>query len=265
MAQNPLADIVNQSGFPLQIGLAEAVRLTTANHGWRVLYVEHAWRSEEQGTSGFFDLALQDRHGSSVLVIECKRVLDTDWIFLQPGTRIRDRRNAKAWVKTGDYFGWFDPQLDPVSPESAYCVVRGQNHRERPMLERVAAEIVCATEALAHEERALQFQPHDFFRMYMTAIVTTAQLRVCVFPPGEVALSDGTIDNPTFHTVPYLRFRKQLSTRVPLPNAAGAWDAQQQLVEAKEQTVFIINAEALLQFLSEYELDAESVRPLTRR
>ena len=101
--------------------------------------------------------------------------------------------------------------------------------------------------------------------MYMTAIVTTAQLQVCVFPPGEIALRDGTIDKATFHTVPYLRFRKQLSTRIPTPNAeGGAWDAQRQLVQAKEQTVFVIDAEALLHFLAGYELDGEIVRTLMR-
>jgi len=83
MTPEKLADIVNESGFPLQIGVANLVK--TNNPGWVVLYAEHAWQNPNDQSSGFFDLALQNPYGSGVLVVECKRVQHTDWIFLQPG------------------------------------------------------------------------------------------------------------------------------------------------------------------------------------
>lgn len=261
MAEQNLAEFVNQSGFPLQIGLAALVERTHREHGWRVLYSEHAWRNEAQQTSGFLDLALQDRDGSSVLVIECKRVGESTWALLQPGARIAVRRHAKVWVKAARHFDWFDVALDPRSPQAAYCVVPGQDARSRPMLERVAADVVCATEALAFEERALRFQPDDYFRMYVSVIVTTAQLQVCTFDANRITLNDGRINDATFEPAPWIRFRKQLSNRIPTL-AAGHGDPQEQLVRAKEQTVFVVNAEAFGQFLSGYAVDGDTLRPL---
>ena len=71
---------VNNSGFPLQIGLAHQVKSTTSRHGWKVLYQEHSWKNESE--AGFIDLVLEDKHRTWLMNIECKRVLDTSWLFL---------------------------------------------------------------------------------------------------------------------------------------------------------------------------------------
>lgn len=268
MAMSPekLREFVNQSGFPLQIGLANLVERTTERHGWKVLYTEHSWRNPSAETEGFIDIVLENRHGTLVLVIECKRVLETSWIFLQPGDRLVARRHIKAWVTryaTGKFkwFDWRDLSGDPGSPESQYCVVPGQDPRSKPMLERIAADVVEATEGVAWEEKGLQTHQHDALRVYFSVIVTTAQLKVGVFDPDRISLADGTLPDAAFEEVSYVRFRKQLSTRTPELVDTG-WDAKRALIRAKERTVFVINAEALLGFLSEIEIDNDPLRAI---
>ena len=80
MDDQKLIDAVNRSGFPLQIKTAALVEQFVERHGWRVRYSEHSWRSAND--DGFIDLVLEDRHGTGVLVVECKRVLNASWVFL---------------------------------------------------------------------------------------------------------------------------------------------------------------------------------------
>ena len=73
----------NDSGFPMQIAVARQVNETLFIHGWRVRYTEHSWSSlSQENQNGFIDLVLEDKHRSTLAVIECKRVRDTAWIFL---------------------------------------------------------------------------------------------------------------------------------------------------------------------------------------
>ena len=58
--------IANDSGFPLQIAIAAQVSQSTASHGWKVRYAEHSWTNRVDGTNGFIDLVLEDRHQSTV-------------------------------------------------------------------------------------------------------------------------------------------------------------------------------------------------------
>jgi hypothetical protein len=268
MSPDKLSEFVNQSGFPLQIGISNMVDRTTNAHGWRVLYSEHSWKNTSDGTEGFVDLALANRYGTSVIVMECKRVLDTSWVFLQPGARITNMRHAKAWVTRTmqnrfTWFDWFDLALDPASAESSYCVVPGQDARSKPMLERVAADVLSATEALAWEDKGVQERRGDAVRMYFSVVATTAQLKVCVFDPDRITLNDGKLAGGDFHEVPYVRFRKQLSTRTP-KISDNDWDqsGRQAIVKAKEHTVFVVNADALLGFLSNFDIDNGSLRQL---
>ena len=164
-----LNEHVNKSGFPLQIGLSNLVDDTTAQHGWKVVYTEHAWRNELSGTDGFVDLVLEDRHTTSVLVVECKRVLNSTWTFLLHGKGSGSRRHGKGWLTRAvasrvTSFNWQNLVLDPQSAESQYCVVPGQDPKGQPMLERTAAEVVDATEAIAAEDRPFVLQKPDSIR-----------------------------------------------------------------------------------------------------
>jgi hypothetical protein len=265
MDTQKLTDTVNQSGFPLQIGLTALIQNTTNEHGWKVSFVEHSWKSELDNDSGFIDIVIENKYSTSFMLIECKRVLDSSWIFLVPKSKANPRRHAKAWVNSfaGNcfkHFCWADLSLDPVSYESEYCVVPGQDPKSKPMLERVAADVVSATEALALEQKDYQAQLKDPLRMYFSVIVTTAKLQVCAFESEKVSLVDGKVADAEFTEVPFVRFRKQLSTRpasVPLTVVDGFYG----FVRAKEHTVFVVNAEALPDFLATFEVDNKALRP----
>lgn len=266
MTPQKLTDIINQAGFPLQIALTNVVRQTHDDHGWRVLYKEHAWSNSRDGTDGFIDLALENRHGTAVLVIECKRVLGSSWIFLQPGNQLGDKRRAHAWVSRfarDDFlsFNWVDLALDPASPESEFCSVPGQGPNDRPMLERIASYAASSTEALAYEEQGFLPRKVDALRMYFTVIVTTATLRVCSFEPSEISLEDGKLGHGIFSEVPFVRFRKQLST-LPPPITIAETDDHGLLVRAKERTVFVVNSAALHAFLCAFAIDSAPLRHL---
>jgi hypothetical protein len=85
---------VDSSGFPLQLAIARYVQ--NSGTGWGVLYEEHAWHNGEE--SGFIDLVLEDQTKTWLMNIECKRVRDSDWIFLRKSGSSPTRRNAKLWV-----------------------------------------------------------------------------------------------------------------------------------------------------------------------
>ena len=257
MDDKKLLDLVNQSGFPLHIAVAHVVEETQREHGWRVIYKEHSWKNELDEQEGFLDLVLRNRPDSSILAVECKRVLESTWAFLIPedGSTKTARRHAKAWLHYCEdarllHSGWTDLAIDPESPEAAFCVVPGQDPRSRPMLERTAAELVSATEALAHEEEPLNLRLSVFF----SVLVTTSKLKVCNFDPKDVSISDGAVSSAIFLDVPFVRFRKQLSTRASTATVSGG-DRFHALELAKEHTVFVVNSECLVQFLKDFEVD----------
>lgn len=256
--------IANDSGFPLQIAVGHRISQSTGtNGGWRVAYSEHAWSNTQGQQSGFIDLVVADRHRSTFLVVECKRVRDSTWVFMHPSGKSDPRRHAKAWITFANderlqRFGWVDAPLDPSSPEAVFCAVRGQAAGERStMLERIGGELVSATEALALEQR--DFRPKgDSIRFYFNVVVTTAILKIASFDPTNISLVGGEIQNATIADVPYLRFRKQLSARGSPPTLDQYGDLD--LAYAKEQTIFVVRAEALLDFLKEFEVPDELVR-----
>ena len=65
-----LKHVVNSSGFPLQIGIKHFVEKTSDGHGWKVLYKEHSWRNPNSDNSGFIDLVLVDKLGTSIMVTQ---------------------------------------------------------------------------------------------------------------------------------------------------------------------------------------------------
>lgn len=266
MDHKKLSEIVNQSGFPLQIGVAHNVQESSARHGWKVLYTEHSWKNETDGTDGFIDIVLENAYGTSVMVLECKRVLDSAWIFLIPSLKWENRSHAKSWVTryaSGCFqrFDWYDLTLEPSCPESQYCVIPGQDAKSKPMIERIGAELVSATEGLAWEEKEYHAQRRDALRMYFSTIVTTAQLKVCSFDPKEISLTDGKVATTEFKDVPYVRFRKQLSTQ-PLSVPATLREGLHSIVRAKEHTVFIVNSQSICDFLQAFVVNGNALHPL---
>ena len=197
-------------------------------------------------------------------MVECKRVVDCSWIFLIDDAAQMPRSHAKAWVTQYgngkfDHFGFEELQLAPTTLQSQYCVVDGQNPKDRPMLERIGSNVVSSTEGFAREEAPRVSNEHDTLRMYFSVIVTTAKLRVCTFDWQDISLSTGEIPNAEYKEVPFLRFRKQLAYYREIPKrhlTARYRIRHQEIAKAKESTVFIVNSESFSDFLQCFEIEA---------
>ena len=244
---------VNSSGFPLQIGLKNLIEDYFEHQTWSTLYTEHAWRNPNNGEIGFIDLVVCNQSGTIYFVIECKRVQDTSWIFLVEGERINKRRHSKCFVfkkssENLEKFEWIDLTLDPSTPESQYCVVPGTGNQKHTLIERTASELVSSTEGLAFESKALNKNSGETLEIYFNVIVTTAKLQVCLLPSDSISIADGTIENPKFEEVPYLRFRKQLNPIYEIPEVYKSFN-KQEISRAKENTVFMVNSQHLIEFL----------------
>jgi hypothetical protein len=258
-----LKKVVDRSGFPLQLGIAGLVGRTTGDHGYTVIYQEHAWRRSD-AESGYLDLVLQDRHESLVLAIECKRVLDTDWIFLQSGPSIAEARTARGWVtyspgNPNGFIGWWDFDMAARAPQAQFCVVP-KDDKAVPMLERIASELVSATEALALEDYELRPLSGEAIRMHFSVIVTSARLRVTSVDPEKINLADGTTSDLLFQEVPVVMFRKQLAIK-PVHQVDRAMQTKD-VAAAKEHTVFVVNSEAVHDFLVNFDVMPDSIRLL---
>ena len=260
--RDKLKNLVNSSGFPLQIGLQYEIEKTMDATQWEVLSTEHPWKSVEAGTGGFIDLVLQNVfYHNQKMVIECKRVRDTEWVFLNPDTS-NDRRHVRFFIVDVDNgkinkAEWLDKTVDPPSPEIEFCVVHGQEQRSKPMLERIASEIVEATEVFAQEEIQLYggVKNRHFLSCYFPVIVTTAELIVCKYKPEDISLDNGEMAFAEFKTVPFVRFRKSLTNKQCIPHN---FSSIRDVAELKERTVFVVNALNLVDFLTKWELQLSS-------
>lgn len=250
-------NIINSSGFPLQIGLAHQIQKAwPQGRGWRAILTEHPWKHPDSSEEGFIDLVIEDQNRTQVMTVECKRVRDTEWFFLVPQENPNPRRVFNAWFTflqggQGKRFGWQGHTSDPASYKAEFCVVHGQDAKSRPMLERVAAQLVESTEALAFEEFAIHKADREFLRIYTNVIVTTALLKVCKFDPDIIDITTGEIAAANFETVPWVRLHKTLTPRSAL------FESDRTISETSnknERTVFVVNSEHFIKFLTGWDL-----------
>jgi hypothetical protein len=139
------------------------------------------------------------------------------------------------------------------SPEAGFCVIRGQDKDSKPMMERIASDLVDAAESIALEEIKYEKPGNlfEFLRICSPVIVTTAEIIVCKFDPSEISIENGEISNAQFETVPLVRFRKSLTTELPSSlNPRNLAEA----IKAKERTVFIVNASNFVSILNKWEI-----------
>ena len=65
-----IEEIVNDSGYPLQIRLEEWIKDTWRDHRWKVLVSEHRWVNNETKEEGFIDLVLHNEAEDKKIIIE---------------------------------------------------------------------------------------------------------------------------------------------------------------------------------------------------
>src|SRR3569832_1141097 len=193
------------------------------------------------------------------LVVECKRVKDTSWIFLVEGLEPGLRRHAKCFVfeKSGEEiknFHWKDSVVDPWTVESQFCVIPGSDSRSPSLIERVSAELVSSTEGLASEEKRLSLGDRYYLYLYFNVIVTTATLLVCRFDPHLISIETGVMDDAIFEEVPNVRFRKQLNPIYEKPDIYAV-KKKQERIRDKKNTIFVVNSMYFFVFLRVFEED----------
>jgi hypothetical protein len=159
-------------------------------------------------------------------------------------------------------FDWAELDPFPESVEAEFCAIRGQSANDKSnLLERIGGELIVATEALAAEERDFRPTRHGSIRFYFPVIVTTADLKVGTFDPLQVSLADGTLPSAEFVSVPFLRFRKQLSTR-QMRFSPEDYNGSASIAYRKQHTVFVVRADALPRFLADLCVPPGVVRRL---
>ena len=242
-----LLSIANASGFPFQLRVEDLVKTTASRHGWKVLVREHPWADPETGQAGFIDLVLAN--DPVRLVVECKRSQEGQWVFLLPAAEKASIERARSFttvnqkngVKT---FEWAECGFKPPSAESSLCAVRGTGEGDRPLLERLAAQVSRATESFGTQEITCERSPsHDIGTIYVPVIVSNAELVMCNTDPAQIDIATGTItrQDATFTTASLIRFRKPLTSRV----APSRFSDVSSVNRDAERTVFVINAAAL--------------------
>lgn len=262
MGETPksLLNEVNRSGFLFQMRIEHEVKQTQRQHGWAVLSHEHRWEDTETHEEGFIDLVLEHENFAHRMVVECKRVgTGTTWVFLVPEASTPTVQPARLlWTYTHLtewMVGWDDLLLAPPTPESALCVVRGQNKKSPPMLERLAGILLRSTECLAKADpRISKASPLGREGIYIPLIVTTAELQVCRFDSASIGLHNGelALEDARFEPVSCVRFRKSLSSN--LPPTGQPTDLAQTNLES-ERTVLVANASALASMLESCRIE----------
>jgi hypothetical protein len=242
-------NLLNASGFAFQLAIEASVRARPGRLSWRVVGREHPWKAAE--ASGYADLILTC--GNLYVVVECKRTREGQWMFLMPDPDQMSRSHAKvAWIDTKPHrkalAGWDDIQVYPQSPESDFCAIRGQGEDGRPMLERVAGQVVAAADGLCADLMELH-ERSARSKVVLPVVVTNASLVVGQFDPASVDLSTAQVTSATFTSVGHIRFRKTLGTAAaPLPYEA---EELRDLSEGAVRTVFVVHSSAFTSWLDQ--------------
>jgi hypothetical protein len=141
----------------------------------------------------------------------------------------------------------------PESPESEFCIIRGHGENTESVLERLARHVLSSTEALALEEMGLRrYSTQDKLGLFVPIIVTSADLKTSKCEPKNISLSDGTISDPEFETVPWVRFRKSLST---FNGDKSTFTELNKISEKEQRSIFVINSMHLSNFLKQWKLE----------
>jgi hypothetical protein len=259
--ESVLLELINGSGFPFQMSVKKRIDDSSIEHRWKVVAEEHAWEHPFRSTSGFLDLVLQ--HQLDVIfrcTVECKRSKDApNWVFLQGPDGIKDTlRLSTFWVNGSTERktkrAWVNADFNPPSPESAFCIIP-KNHERFPLLEKIADDLLTATEAIGLDEMSLtkvSGLSWGTMYFYVPIIITNSRLFIGTFDPLQMDLNTGILQDGDCELteVPCVRFRKTLRTHfensehIPL-----RWEQLEPINENRKRTVLVINAGQLRESL----------------
>jgi hypothetical protein len=244
--------IINESGYPLQLFLEEEINNPQSKHGWKVFVKEHRWVNSITQDEGYIDLVLEHNSYIIRLIIECKRVSGS-WTFLLPSNNpslVTRGKLLTAKYPGSTLFTWTDLKIIPESCEAQFCVMEVEGKKDSRTLEKLSGELLLSLESLAVEEVKLlsKLSPYEHEKRYLPIIVTTANLQICMFDPKNISPEDGSITTEgDMRAVDFIRFRK---------NLAGNPEFQQQnfdtLTKANrenERSVFVVQAKSITSFL----------------
>jgi hypothetical protein len=257
-----LEKAINDSGFPLQLGVKHLVETQNAVD-WKVVLSEHPWRDPFKDDEKFIDLVVQGKTFFT-LVIECKRARGTEWLFIREpaanGGTPGDRRATRVLLirRQKDHYPsiqeWTNVPCVPESPLAQFCVIRKNGHASQELLEKTASEVVRATEAISQQELALhmgaQARGPYLGRIYVPVIVTTARLFVCDGDYTKVDLDTGELNGFHMAPAPIVRFEKSLGSGGMTPGRRPL-----RLEDTtSERSVLVVQALAFREFLKDWDV-----------
>jgi len=252
-------ELINLSGFPLQIVVRNAIASSTDLHGWSVTFEEHPW-VQDDGEPAFIDLVAHHKDVIMDLVFECKRAFDVDWVFPVALLDSTETTNTRSLCVAADpnfstVFTWSDVPLRPPTPRAVYCQTHPGDSGRGGTVESWCHSLVRACDALAWQ--SINAHEYDFplgERVIVPILVTTARLQVCAFNPKKEMLVDGTIPNPNFKCAKYLRFTKAFTA---VSNQKLKATSMEQHHASQLRTVFIVHAANLIEFLQALRPDGD--------
>lgn len=253
-----LAKSINASGFPLQLGLEEAIRRT---FGAVNILREVPWSDPSRGREGYLDLLVD--LGPFRFAISAKRTLDEDWVFVDNSHRGKVTRLAVCFLpfrnqKDGQ---WEQLTFSPPTPQGTFCVPAGKRGRGggHLVVEPEAKDLISAIEFIDVVERATPPRSTEFV---IPVLVTTARLHSVGIPEGTTDVETGTTDfsqhPPGRH--PVVRMTKPFSAPKKESQSASIKDTLQRF----ERTVFVVEAAHILPFLKDFNIDGSSLFALQR-
>lgn len=135
-------------------------------------------------------------------------------------------------------------------------MVEGTGPKDRPILERVGAELVVAVEAVLNDEIRLhtRVSKHQRFWAGFPILVTNAQLVVCEYAPADVDPGSGKLlpGAGTFREVSTIQLRKGLS--LDAARGARGESSLTELYERRQRSILIVHSSKLVQVLSSWTI-----------